>query len=60
LVKIVLRGNGFEVASKGKVLEKGFIGETVRVLNQGSRKVLDAVVVDSQTVEVMGSRTEER
>jgi flagella basal body P-ring formation protein FlgA len=52
-VSIIFRGAGFEVAAKGKAVEKGFVGETVKVINEGSRKVLDAVVLDSQTVEIV-------
>lgn len=51
-VTIIIRGKGFDISARGKTLEKGYVGETIRVLNKSSRKILDATVVDSETVEI--------
>ncbi len=53
-VKIVYKGAGFEVASMGKAVEKGYAGETIKVINESSKKIISAVVIDSQTVEAIG------
>jgi len=53
VVSIVVQGNGYQLSATGKALEKGYEGESIRVLNVNSKKILDAIVVDSGTVEVV-------
>ncbi len=54
MVNLVIRGPSFEISAQGKALHKGYIGDTIKVLNIQSRKVLHGLVVDSSTVAIIG------
>jgi flagella basal body P-ring formation protein FlgA len=49
-IEIVFEGEGFSLATKGKALQSGGIGDIIKVQNIKSRKVLSGVVSDSKTV----------
>ena len=53
IVTIEIRGDGFTITTKGKALEKGYKGDLIRVLAIGYKKLLDGVILDPQTVEVI-------
>jgi len=53
-VTVVFSGGGFDITAQGKALEKGYKGESIRVVIESSRKVIDGIVIDSKTVEVNG------
>ncbi len=53
LVKIVVKRPGIEIVSKGKAIEKGYIGEIIRVINTDTKKIINAVVTDSESVEII-------
>jgi len=54
MVTLVVTSPGLVVATQGKALEKGFIGENIRVLNVQSNQTLNGIVVDETTVEITG------
>jgi flagellar basal body P-ring formation protein FlgA len=53
-VTLVFSGGGFDITAQGKALEKGYKGDSIRVVIDSSRKVVDGIVIDSKTVEVTG------
>lgn len=53
MVTLIIESTGFQVSAQGKALHKGYIGDTIKVLNTQSRKVLHGLVIDSGTVEVI-------
>lgn len=53
LVRLIITGDGFELSARGKALEKGFVGDLIRVIVVGSKKVLEGVIVDKETVEIV-------
>lgn len=53
VINLVIPGQGFEVTSRGKALEEGFKGDLIRVITLGNRKVLEGVIIDSNTVEIV-------
>lgn len=52
-VRIILRYKGIEVSANGVSMTRGRIGETIKVKNAASQKIVSARVVDAQTVEVV-------
>lgn len=52
-VKIIVRYKGVEATAKGTALTRGRIGETIKVKNDSSNKIVSARVIDSGTVEVV-------
>ena len=52
-VKIIVRYNGIEASAKGIALTRGRIGETIKVKNDASQKIVSAKVIDAGTVEVV-------
>ena len=52
LVTILVQSGGLRVTAPGKVLDEGFKGESVNVINTMSRKKIVARVIDSLTVQV--------
>ncbi|MEW5946892.1 MAG: flagellar basal body P-ring formation chaperone FlgA [bacterium] len=50
LVTIQARSGNVTVTASGKAMGKGLRGDTIRVLNLGTKKILDAVIVDGGTV----------
>ncbi|MEW6200738.1 MAG: flagellar basal body P-ring formation chaperone FlgA [bacterium] len=52
-VQLIVRSGGIEVSTSGKALEKGLRGDTIRVMNLGARKIVNGVIIDSKTVEVL-------
>ncbi len=53
VVKIVLRKPGLVVTAKGIVKESGHIGDTIRVMNINSKKVIFCKVKSKETVQVI-------
>lgn len=53
ILTVQLSGDGFTITTRGKALQKGFKGETIKVLVLSSKKILEGVITDSQTVEVV-------
>ncbi len=53
VVKIVLRKPGLIVTAKGIVKENGHIGDTIRVMNINSKKVIFCKVKSKETVQVI-------
>jgi flagella basal body P-ring formation protein FlgA len=54
-VSIVSRHGNIMVRADGIAKANGAVNDTIKVLNTSSKKILDAVVVNSSTVEVMTS-----
>jgi len=52
ILNIIAMKGPLTVSTKGKALEKGFIGRIMRVENISSKKVVLAEVVDSRTVKI--------
>jgi len=52
LVTIVAESDALKITTQGIIIENGYKGEMVRVINTSSRKEVYARVVDSRTVEV--------
>ena len=53
IINLVITGEGFIISARGKALEDGFKGDLVRVITLGNRKVLEGVIIDSKTVEIV-------
>lgn len=51
-VTIITNINGFQITAKGIALNRGRIGQIIKVKNESSQKILSAKVVDENTVEV--------
>jgi flagella basal body P-ring formation protein FlgA len=51
-VSLVLEGRGFRIVARGVAAEDGAVGETIRVVNQISRRELSGTVEDERTVRV--------
>jgi flagella basal body P-ring formation protein FlgA len=51
-VSITFRAPAFEVISSGIAMEKGYIGDVIRVRNNHSRKIVACTIVDTETVQV--------
>jgi flagella basal body P-ring formation protein FlgA len=51
-VKIMIEKGSLTVSADGLVRQKGSIGDTIRVANIGSKKIIQAEIIDSQTVAV--------
>lgn len=52
IVTLVWENGGIALTAQGKAMSDGASGARIRVLNTDSRKTLEAVVIDSQTVSV--------
>ena len=52
IVEIVASTQGLMIRMRGKALNSGAKGERIRVKNQSSKKTIEAVVVDANTVTV--------
>ncbi|MFH1537510.1 MAG: flagellar basal body P-ring formation chaperone FlgA [bacterium] len=52
-VNLVVRSGFVEVTAQGKALEKGLRGDTIRVLNLNTKKILDAEIIDPGNVRVL-------
>jgi flagella basal body P-ring formation protein FlgA len=44
-----------EKAEQGKALEKGYKGQSIRVVMDSSRKIVEGIVIDGETVEIPGN-----
>ncbi len=51
-VSIVCSMPGVEISAAGVVMESGYTGETIRVRNSQSRKIVNCTIIDSETVQV--------
>jgi len=52
MVTLMARNNVIEVRSEGKALEKGAIGERIRVKNLKSRRIVEGIIINKQVVDV--------
>jgi flagella basal body P-ring formation protein FlgA len=52
LVMIVAESNGFKITTLGEVKKTGRLGERIPVANMDSKKILQARVIDANTVQV--------
>ncbi|MDI6751305.1 MAG: flagellar basal body P-ring formation chaperone FlgA [bacterium] len=52
IVTLIKNGDGFTVTCEGKAASNGFLGKRIMVRNLSSNKLIEAVVLDSKTVEV--------
>ena len=52
MVTILAESGGLRVTAPGKVLEKGYLGELIRVQNAMSKRQIHARVVNNSTVVV--------
>jgi flagella basal body P-ring formation protein FlgA len=52
VVTLLLEGPGFRIAARGVASEDGAVGQTIRVVNQASRRELAGKVEDDRTVRV--------
>lgn len=55
LVRMVYRRGGLVILSEGRALARGALGDTVTVMNLGSRQSVQGVVTTAGMVEVAGS-----
>jgi len=53
IINLVISGEGFVISARGKALEEGFKGDLIRVITLANRKVLEGVIRDSNTVEIV-------
>lgn len=53
IVKIIVRHGALQATAKGVAMSRGRIGQTIKVKNEASQKIISAKVVDDQTVEVV-------
>ncbi len=51
-VNIIYEGTGFQISTRGVVLEDGYPGEVIRVKNSESNKVIACTVMDEETVHI--------
>lgn len=51
-ITMTFKRGALELTAKGKALENGAIGDTIRVVNTGSKKTLEAIVTASQEVSI--------
>lgn len=54
VVPLVFRHSGLSISTSGRVLDRGAIGETVRVMNLSSRTTLFGIVQPDGSVDVSG------
>lgn len=54
VIKLVIKAPGLEISGSGKALHDGYIGESTKVLNTQTKKIIYGVVVDQNTVEITG------
>lgn len=52
LVTLIYAAGGLRIATEGRVLGRGAIGETVRVMNLGSRVTVTGLILADGTIEV--------
>ncbi len=52
-IAMVLEAPGLQVTARGRALEDGAMGETIRVVNVDSNRTIDALVTGPNTVSVM-------
>ena len=52
IVGLRYRANGISISTEGRALERGAIGDRIRVMNLGSRATLFGQVLDDGTIEV--------
>lgn len=55
LVTVVYRRPGMALSARGRVLDNGAAGDTVRVLNEQSKRVVQATVIGRGEVEVLAA-----
>ena len=53
MVTLLIKGKGFSVTARGKAKEDGSVGDTIRVQVENSKKTVEGVILDSETVEVL-------
>jgi flagella basal body P-ring formation protein FlgA len=51
-VTLLLEGPGFRIAARGTASEDGIVGQTIKVVNQSSRREMSGRVEDERTVRV--------
>lgn len=49
-VTLILRQPGLELQATGRALEDGHKGDTIRVMNDASKEIVEAVVIDNGTL----------
>lgn len=54
IVPLVFRQSGLAISTSGRVLDRGAIGDTVRVMNLSSRTTLFGTVLPNGSVDVSG------
>ncbi|MBB3994228.1 flagella basal body P-ring formation protein FlgA [Sulfitobacter undariae] len=52
IVLLLYDTNGISISTEGRALERGAIGDRVRVMNLGSRATLFGVIADNGTIKV--------
>jgi len=53
MVSLIYKKPGLEISARAKALQKGYIGESIKVVTTEPKKTLTGVVVDPQTVEIV-------
>ena len=53
IVKIIVRHGALQATAKGIAMSRGRIGQTIKVKNEASQKIISAKIIDDQTVEVV-------
>ncbi|MBL6934230.1 MAG: flagellar basal body P-ring formation protein FlgA [Alphaproteobacteria bacterium] len=51
-VRILLKVPNMTISMKGRAEEEGSLGDTVRIMNTKSQRVIDAIILNSNTVQV--------
>jgi flagella basal body P-ring formation protein FlgA len=52
VVSLILEGQGFRIVARGIASEDGAVGQTIKVVNQSSRRELAGRIEDERTVRV--------
>ncbi|KPA20333.1 MAG: flagellar basal body P-ring formation chaperone FlgA [Shimia sp.] len=52
IVTLIFDGSGIQIATEGRALDRGGVGEQLRVMNMGSRSTVTGTVMSDGTVRV--------
>lgn len=56
MIRLVFDQDGLRIMTEGRALERGAAGTLIRVMNQGSRTVVQGIVAEDGSVNVTGGR----
>jgi flagellar basal body P-ring formation protein FlgA len=56
LVSMIYESGAMRVTARGRAMDDGGAGDTITVLNTDSKRTVEAVIVDSETVSVVAKK----